>query len=227
MQAVILAAGEGKRLRPLTLEVPKPLVKVNGKSLLEYNFDNLIGLVNEIILIIGYKGVKIKEKFGDDYKGIKLIYIEQKELLGTGYALSLAEDFIDGRFLILMGDNLYSKEDIKNCLKYDYCVLTEKVDNPERFGIFLIEDNKVKSIIEKPKKFVGNLANTGLYVLNKQIFSELKLVKKSERGEYELTEGITSLAKTNSIECIKTEGYFIPIAYPEDIQKAERILIRH
>ncbi len=87
MQAIILAAGEGKRLRPLTLDKPKPLIEINGKSLLEHNMDKLIGLVNEIILVIGYKGEKVKEKFGNNYRGIKIKYIKQKKLLGTGKAL--------------------------------------------------------------------------------------------------------------------------------------------
>lgn len=226
MQAVILAAGEGKRLRPLTLEKPKPLVEVNGKSLLEYNMDNLEGLVEEIILIIGYKGEQIKEKFGDNYKNMKLKYVEQKEQLGTGHALLCVEDLVKDRFIVLYGDDLYSRKDIENCLKHELCVLAKKVDNPERFGIVFLKNGYVSNIIEKPQEFVGDLANIGVYTLTKGIFDELRKVKKNEKGEYLLVEGIKTLARKADIKCIEVEEYWIPIAYPEDLEKASKIF-RH
>jgi NDP-sugar pyrophosphorylase family protein len=225
MQAIILAAGEGKRLRPLTLDKPKPLVEVNGKPLLEHNLDNLVGFIEEVILIIGYKGEKIKEKYGDSYKGMKLKYVEQKEQLGTGHALLQAEDLVKGKFLVLNADDLFSKKDVENCLKHELCIVVKKVKNPERFGIVFLENNKLKSIIEKPKEFIGNLANTGFYVLHKDIFEEIKKVGKSERGEYELVGAITSLAQKKEIKCTEAE-YYIPIGYPEDLAKASRILSR-
>jgi len=107
MQAVILAAGEGIRLRPLTLDKPKPLVKIDGKTLLEHNLDQLIGLIDEVILIIGYKGDMIKEYIGSEYQSMKIKYIEQKEQLGTGHALMQAKKLIKGKFLVLMSDDLY------------------------------------------------------------------------------------------------------------------------
>ncbi len=224
MQTVILAAGQGKRLRPLTLEKPKPLVEVNGRSLLEYNMDQLVGLVDEIVIVIGYKGEKIKEKFSNSYKGIKLKYVEQKKQLGTGHALLQAKKFVKGKFLVLSGDDLYSKKDIKNCLKYDLCVLSQKVDNPERFGIIKLKGDKICDIIEKPKKFVGNLANVGLYVFNEEIFDEIKKIGKSERGEYELIDAIKNLSHKKEIKCVKVRDYYMPIAYPEDLKKASKIL---
>ncbi len=221
MQAVILAAGRGKRLGLLTKDKPKPLVEINGKSLLEYNMDNLIGFVDEVILVIGYRGEQIKNRFKKNYKGIKLKYIKQDKQLGTGHALSLVKKIIKKNFLVLMGDDLYSKKDIKNCLKNKLCVLAKKVDNPERYGIFkLKKGNNIKDVIEKPKKYVGNLANVGVYNLNKEIFKELIKIEISERKEYELTDGIKNLAKRKNIKCVKVKDYHIPIAYPNDIKIA-------
>lgn len=224
MQAVILAAGEGTRLRPLTLDKPKPLVEINGRSILEYIMDNLIGFVDEIILVIGYKGEKIKEKFGDSFKGVKLKYVEQGERLGNAHALSLAKQFLDGKFIVMNGDDLYLKKDVEKCLKHELCVLARKVDNPERFGIITLKENNIiDEFIEKPKEFIGDLANTGCCVLNKKIFDEIEILGKSERGEYELSEAIRNLAQKEEVRCVEAE-FFFPIAYPEDIEKAGEIL---
>lgn len=224
MQAVILAAGEGTRLRPLTLDKPKPLVEINGKSILEHTMEHLVGLVDDIILIIGYKGEKVKEKFGDNFKGVKLKYIEQKERIGNAHALSLTKHLLIDKFIVMNGDDLYSRKDIENCMKHELCVLAKKVNNPERFGILsLNEDNVIKDLVEKPKEFIGNLANTGCCVLNKKIFDEIENLEKSERGEYELTGAIKSLLEKEVVKCVEAE-FFIPIAYPEDIEKACKIL---
>ena len=224
MQAVILAAGEGIRLRPLTLDKPKPLVKIDGKTLLEHNLDQLIGLIDEVILIIGYKGDMIKEYIGSEYQSMKIKYIEQKEQLGTGHALMQAKKLIKGKFLVLMSDDLYGKDDIDNCLKHELCVLAKKVNNPERFGVFVLEGNKVKDIIEKPDSFIGNLINTGCYVFDERIFEELDKIEKSERDEYELTDALKNLAGKTNIICEEVKHFYVPIGYPEDLEKAKKVI---
>jgi len=224
MQAVILAAGEGIRLRPLTLDRPKPLIKIEGKTLLEHNLDQLISLVDEVVIVIGYKGGMIKDYIGDEYQSMKIRYVEQKEQLGTGHALMQVDKFIKGKFLLLMADDLYSKDDISVCAEHELCVLAKRVTNPERFGVFVLEDNKVKDVIEKPDTFVGNLINTGFYVLDRRIFEELDKIEKSERGEYELTDALKNLAKKYEIFCEEVRDYHIPIGYPEDLEEAKKVL---
>lgn len=224
MQAVILAAGEGVRLRPLTLERPKPLIKVDGKTLLEHNLDQLVGLVDEVILVIGYKGNMIRDYIGNEYQSIKIKYIEQQKQLGTGHALMQVEGLVKEKFLLLMADDLYSKEDITVCLEHDLCVLAKRVENPERFGVFLLDGNKIKDVIEKPKTFVGNLINTGCGVFDKRIFDELRNLKKSERGEYEYVDAIKALAQKATIICEEVKHFYVPIGYPEDLKKAEEVL---
>ena len=197
MQAVILAAGKGIRMYPLTLTRPKPLLTAANKTILEHNLEQLQGLIKEVIIVIGFKGRMIKEKIGNSFGDIRIIYVEQKEQLGPGHALMQAKDLIDNRFIVINGDDFYSREDIKRCLRYHYCVLGQKVKDPENFGIFVLkEGNKVDKIVEKPKEFVSNLANTGVYVFDKKIF-EFGL-EKTERNEYEITDYVTELAKTPS-----------------------------
>ena len=223
MQAVILAAGRSTRTYPLTLTCPKPLLKAANKTILKHNLDNLIGIVNEVILVVGYKKEMIKKQFGNKYKNIKLKYIEQKEQLGTGHAVSIVEPYIRDRFILLMGDDIYSKEDIKNCIKRQYSILTAKVDNPQNFGVVIEKNGILKNFIEKPKTFVSSLANTAFYCFDKKIFNYIKKIKKSERKEFELPDAIKLLSKDEEIYCIKATQW-LPIAYPWDLLKTDKIL---
>ncbi|MDP3057481.1 MAG: sugar phosphate nucleotidyltransferase [bacterium] len=177
MKAIILAAGESTRLYPLTLTKPKPLLKAAGKTILEHNLIELESLVDEVIIVIGYKEEMIKKHAGENFGKIKLNYIEEKERLGTAHALGMVEGKIKGSFIVMNGDDLYHKEDIKNCLKHKNCVLAKKAEDPSRFGVLLLENGKVKKIVEKPKEFVFDLANTGLYVLSEEIFEAIKMSK--------------------------------------------------
>lgn len=223
MQAVILAAGKSTRTYPLTLTRPKPLLKIANKTILEHNLDNLTGIVNEVILIVGYKKEMIRKQFGNKYKNIKLRYAEQKEQLGTGHALLTAEKYIKSEFLSLYGDDVYSKEDIKNTVKNKYSILVKEVGNPSLFGVILEKNSILKDLIEKPEVHISNLVNTGLYKLDKKIFSAVKHLKESERGEYEITDAIKYLSKKENIYCVKAKQW-LPVGYLWDLLKADKIL---
>ena len=223
MQAVIMAAGKSTRAYPLTLTKPKPLLKAANKAILEHNLDNLNRIVDEAIIIVGYKKDLIKKRFGNNYKSLKIRYTEQKQQLGTAHALSAAERHIKGRFLLMAGDDIYSKVDIKNCIRHNYSILTAKVKNPQNYGVIIKKNGVLADFVEKPKKFISNLINTSLYCLDKKIFDCLKQVKKSKRNEFEMPDAIKLLSKKNKIYCIPSKQW-IPIAYPWDLLKADRIL---
>ena len=225
MQAVILAAGKSTRTYPLTLTRPKPLLKVANKTLLEISLDNLSGIVEEAIIVVGYKKEMITKKFGNEYKSIKLKYAEQKQQRGTGNAVLAAEPFIKNKFILLMGDDIYQKSDIKKCSKFDYSILVSKVENPENFGVVLEKKGILIDFFEKPKSFVSNLANTALYVLDSRIFQKLKQLKKTERNEFELPDAIKMISRTHEIHCVKTTNW-APVAYPWDLLKTDRKLRR-
>ena len=223
MQAIILAAGKSTRTYPLTLTRPKPLLKVANKTLLEHNLDNLNGIVDEVIIIVGYKKEMIKKFLRNKYKNLRIKYVVQQKQLGTGNALLTVEKYIKNEFISLYGDDIYSKKDFKNIIKNKYSILAKKVENPQLFGV-IAEKNKILiNLIEKPKKFVSNLVNTGLYKLDKKIFSLIKKLKKSKRNEYELTDAIKDLSKVEKINCIISK-YWIPVVYPLDLLKADRML---
>jgi len=223
MQAVILAAGKSTRTYPLTITKPKPLLKVANKTILEYNLESVKDIADEIIIIVGYKKDMIKNFIQKNYPELKIKFIEQKEQFGTGHAVSILKDHIKNRFILLMGDNIYSKEDIKEVTKHQYAVLVKKVKNPEFFGVVIEKNNILTDIIEKPKKFVSDLINCALYSLDKEIFNILETIKLSERGEYEFTDALKSLSKKENIYCIKT-SFCLLISYPQDLLIAEREL---
>lgn len=216
MKAVILAAGKSTRAYPLTANKPKPLVKVDGKTILERNLDQLKGIADEAIIIVGFKGELIKKRIGNSYGGIKVRYLWQKTQLGTGHALLLAEKFLKGRFIVMMGDDVYSRADILKCARHRYSVLAKKVREPWRFGVYSVRNGYVHGIVEKPKRYVSNLANCALYVLDGDFFPYLRNVGKSKRNEIEVTDAINSFSKTHKVKCVTGRGW-MPFGYPWDL----------
>ncbi|MCH8328953.1 MAG: hypothetical protein IIB81_01005 [Nanoarchaeota archaeon] len=165
----------------------------------------------------------IKEFIQKKYPQLKIKFIEQEEQLGTGHAVSILEKHIKNRFILLMGDNIYTKEDVNKITKYQYAILVKKVKNPEFFGVVREENNILTDIIEKPKKFISDLINCALYSLDKKIFNALETIKKSERGEYELTDALKYLSKKENIRCVKSH-FCLMISYPQDLLLAEQEL---
>ncbi|MBI2005382.1 MAG: NTP transferase domain-containing protein, partial [Candidatus Aenigmarchaeota archaeon] len=222
----MLLAGDGTRMRPLTYTDPKPLLKIAAKSILQHNLEQLKhNGIDDIILITGYLHEHIKKSL-ENLKGFNFQFLIQQEQLGTGHALLQARDLIkEENFMVVYGDDLYHRDDIKKCLANGLCVTAKEVDDPERFGVFLVENGIVKNLVEKPNNYISNLANTGLYVLNKDIFSSLQNLKKTKRNEFELTDSILELAKEHSIKCEITNNW-IPIGYPWDLLSANEMKIK-
>ena len=224
MKAVILAAGKSTRTYPLTYDIPKPLLKIANKTIIKHNLEQLDGLVDEVIFIVGFKADMIKEHLGSRFGSMKLTYIWQEEQLGTGHAVMQAKDRIDGRFIVFGGDDLFSREDIKECIKHPYAIMVKEVRHPERFGICECRDGLLIGLEEKPEKPKSNLANTGCLVLDKDIF-DIEL-RKSPRGEFELTDYPPELIKQGmDIHCHIIKDYWLPIGYPEDILKANDFML--
>jgi UDP-N-acetylglucosamine diphosphorylase/glucosamine-1-phosphate N-acetyltransferase len=205
MKAVLLAAGEGVRLMPITATRPKHLIKVGGKPILQFCLEAVKKAgIDEAIIVTHYMSESISKYFGDGKAfGLHLSYVEQKALLGTGNAASVAEPYVDGDFVLVYGDLLFGQDAVKDVLsnfksgKTAAVMGVVPVDNPENYGIIeLDKENRVKRIVEKPTagKTPSNLANAGVYVFTKQVFDILKKTKASTRGEWELTDAITMLA---------------------------------
>jgi len=232
-KVVVAAAGKGTRMLHLTKNKSKHLIKVQKKPFLSYLLDNLLKAgYKEIILIIGYKGEKFKEFLKEyNYNGHKIKIINQFDILGKGEygtlcPLKCVKDIIRENFLMVYGDNLYSIKDLKSFNiddKYNY-VAGFIHQRPEKYGVFVSDNGFLKEIIEKPKKYVGNLINTGLYKFTPEIFDKISKVDLSPRGEYELTDAITLLAKEKKVKIKKIQDYWFDLGNPSDIIKVSKFL---
>ncbi len=233
MKAVLLAAGEGQRLQPVTSTRPKHLIKVAGKPILQFCLDAVkTAGITDVVIVTHYMSDKIKAYFGDGAsQGLKISYVEQKEILGTGNAAAVAEPYVDGEFVLIYGDLLFAQDAVKQAVdlykaaKPDAVMAVVPVDKPESYGIIeFSEGKKLKRIVEKPEagKAPSNLANAGVYVFSLDVFDKLRHVKKSVRGEWELTDALTMLAtegKTVLVAELAKDAWF-DVGRPWDLLDA-------
>jgi len=237
MKGIILHGGHGTRLRPLTHTGPKQLLPIANKPMSEYCVDAIRDCgISEIAIIIGGIGSnKVKEYYGDGSKfNVKITYIEQDEPKGIAHAINLCQEFIgDEKFLVFLGDNIIQKpiaDFVENFNKSDYdaTVLLCEVDNPSRFGIADVENEKIVKITEKPKKPTSNLAVTGIYLLTPLIFEVIDNLKPSWRNELEITDALDNLLKQNDNIGYETiTDYWKDTGTPEDILNANRQVLEH
>ena len=223
MQAVIPAAGEGIRMRPLTLTKPKPLLEIRGKPLLQHIIEALPDRVDEIIIVVGYLGQQIIDFFGTTFEGKKITYVWQKEKTGTARALQLCKPYLyPGKFLFLNADDIINTETLERALSHDLCIVTVHREDWQRWGILLLnEDGSVKDFVEKPQTFISNIANTNMMVLDGRIF-EFEPDQHSS-GEFYLTTMVQKLAREHKIYT-EPASLWISVGTPEDLQKAEDML---
>lgn len=233
MKAVLLAAGAGERLQPLTATRPKHLLKVAGKPILQFCLEAVKHAgIDEVIVITHYMGDAIRGYFGDGSQlGLKITYVEQPEILGTGNAAGIAEPHLDGDFVLIYGDLLFGKEAVKTVVSKFKAGETAAVmgvvpvDHPESYGIIeQTADGKVKRIIEKPPadKAPSNLANAGIYCFGKDVFDKIRQTKASVRGEWELTDAITMLAEEGKtvLAAELAKGDWFDVGRPWDLLDA-------
>ncbi|AXG07712.1 UTP--glucose-1-phosphate uridylyltransferase [Haloplanus rubicundus] len=234
MKAVILAAGKGTRLRPLTEDKPKVLVEVDDKPLIEYAFDSLIDIgVSEFVVVVGYKKEQIMERYDDAYEGVPITYAHQREQLGLAHALLTAEPYVDDDFMLMLGDNVFQANlgDVINRQaeeRADAAFLVEEVpwEEASRYGVCdTNEYGEITRVVEKPDDPPSNLVMTGFYTFTPAIFHACHLVQPSDRGEYELPDAIDLLIQSGrTIDAIRMDGWRIDVGYPEDREEAERRL---
>jgi len=231
MKAVVLVAGKGTRMEPLTSDCPKVMLQVTNKPILEHILNSAIQAgIEGFVFITGYLEQQIREYFGDGSKwGVSIDYVQQKEQLGTANAIGYAKGHVEEAFLVLNGDMLIGQEDLKALLSRteEAVICVKEVENPSDFGVLEVENNKVVRIIEKPKNPPTKLANAGVYLFRESIFDFIDRTQASVRKEFEITDSIQMLIDSGAaVGYSPLEGRWIDIGYPWDLLKANERLLK-
>ncbi|WP_224270054.1 UTP--glucose-1-phosphate uridylyltransferase AglF [Haloprofundus salinisoli] len=234
MKAVVLAAGKGTRLRPLTDDKPKGMVEVDGKPILTHCFEQLAELgAEEFIVVVGYRKEAIISHYGDSFEGIPITYAHQREQNGLAHALLTVEDHIDDDFVLMLGDNIF-QANLADVVKRqqeeraDAAFLVEEVpwEEASRYGVCRTNPyGEITDVVEKPEDPQSNLVMTGFYTFSPAIFHACHLVQPSERGEYEISEAINLLIQSGrTIDVLRLKGWRVDVGYPEDRERATKLL---
>ncbi len=212
-------------MRPLTENKPKPLIEISGKPILEHIVSRLPEEVDEIILVVGYLGQQIVDFCGDEFLGRKMRYVWQEKKSGTFHALKLCEPHIEKgeRFLMLYADDIHGAEGIADCLKHERALIVDEAEDPRKFGVVCLnEDRSIFEIIEKPENPPSNTVSAGVLLLDSKIFEYEADMQPN--GEYYLTDALSKMLKDGHKVFAVKSSMWLPIGYPEDIERAEKYL---
>lgn len=235
MKAVILAAGLGTRMLPLTANTHKILLRVGGKPLIEHTIEALKanGIV-EIVLVVNHLKEQIREFLGDGSRfGVRISYVFQSNPKGgTGNAvLTAKEEIEDDSFMLLNGDLFFHSSIVGKMIKmskdYDGLIASKEVENPSEFGIFEIKNGLIAKIHEKSANPPSNIANLGIYILPSEIFDAIEKTPLSKRGECELTDSIDILIKEGfRFRPVLIDDFWLDVGRPSDLDRANDIYVK-
>jgi UDP-N-acetylglucosamine diphosphorylase / glucose-1-phosphate thymidylyltransferase / UDP-N-acetylgalactosamine diphosphorylase / glucosamine-1-phosphate N-acetyltransferase / galactosamine-1-phosphate N-acetyltransferase len=218
MKAVVLGAGLGKRLSSVTASMPKVLLKVGEKTLIEHNVDKLrkIG-INDIAVVIGYKGEMVKEVLGNS-----VTYYEQREQLGTAHAFLCAEKFIDEPYFLGINGDMFFTDQLTDFIKLKPpAVAVYNFEDTRRFGKMEIKDGRLVTVKEKTEEGGPGFINAGVYLFPKQVFELIRKTPLSPRKEYEITDTVQMMIDQGlKFTVYNLKGFWTDIAYLTDLEKA-------
>ncbi|MCD6108068.1 MAG: NTP transferase domain-containing protein [Thermoplasmata archaeon] len=227
MKCVILAAGEGKRMHPLTFTKPKVMLPVANKPILEWNLLNAVDAgVKDFVFIVGYKSEKVRTYFGDGSRwGVNIKYLNQGKPMGTAHAVSLLKGLVDD-FIVMCGDTIFGCEDIKKIIEHENSMGVVTVENPGQYGMVEISGDRVVKIREKERNVQSNLVNAGIYHFDRDVFGFIDKTGISPRGEYELTDSINLMIREKTIKWIKLEEWR-DVVYPWHLLDANAEILKN
>ena len=227
MQCVILAAGEGTRMRPLTTSRPKVMLPLAGKPMLEHLVKNVRDAnITDIILVVGYHEEAIRTWFGNGSKfGVSIRYVVQRKQMGTADALRTTEPFIHEKFLMLNGDMIIETSDLRKIIGQSGPLMaTYTTTHPESFGVVTVENKKIITLEEKSLHPKSDIINAGAYLFETGIFTILKKISPSSRGEYELTDALTDYISERRLAAYPLSTW-MDVGYPWDMLSANEHLL--
>ena len=219
MKAVILAAGEGTRIRPLSHNVPKPMLPVADRPLLAHTVDTAIDAgADSVVLVVGYEADTVREYFGSTYRGVPVEYAVQASQEGTAHAVNAAREHLEGPFAVLNGDNLYDPAAVAELFERAPAVCAIEVDEPRNYGVLSTSGERVTGIVEKPADPPTNLANAGAYAFPAEAREWLE-VDESERGEYEITDVLATVIDRYEVTPVLVERW-LDVGRPWELLEA-------
>lgn len=230
LKAVILAAGEGRRCRPLTQTRSKVMLPVGNRPFMEHVINALAeNGIHDLYIVVGYQKERVMDYFEDGVDfGVNITYLEQNELLGTAHALGKAEDYIDEPFLVVNGDNLIDSRAVSELIsaRGDNVILAALRRHSGDYGVLMVEQERVKAIVEKPGRPCSGILNTGAYKFSPDIFQDIHNTPLSERGSYELTETISQMiAEGREIVPIIGKGVWADAIFAWDLLHANAMAL--
>ncbi len=234
MRALVLAGGEGSRLRPITHTSAKQLIPVAGTPILFHALASIASAgITEVGVVVGGTGAEVRAAVGDGGRwGLGVTFIEQEAPLGLAHAVMTAADFVRGQpFLMYLGDNVLLEGVGRFVTEFerarpDAQILLTRVPEPEHFGVAVLEGERVVRLVEKPKEFVSDIALVGVYLFDDSILEACATLEPSWRGEYEITEAIQWLIdRGRTVRAEMVSGYWKDTGRPEDLLEANRMLL--
>lgn len=214
---VLLAAGKGTRLWPITEDTPKVMIRVMGKPIIEWMVEWIAGQANRIVVVVGDGKEKVIKHFGKTPYRAKMFFTHQEKQLGTGHALLRAERFVSNDFVVLNADTFFDPAVFsllrKKAVPGSYFTMAKTVPDASKYGVFSVKAGAVTGLVEKPPEAGEGLVNTGLFHLPHGFFSYLHGLKPSPRGEYELTDAILEFAKKERLKAIVFKEYWNDTGY--------------
>ncbi|PSP37533.1 glucose-1-phosphate thymidylyltransferase [Halobacteriales archaeon QH_7_65_31] len=208
MHTVILAAGEGTRMRPLTESAPKPMLPVADRPLVAHTADAAVAAgTDKLVFVVGYESDRVREHFGDRYRDTPVAYATQDEQLGTAHAAAAAREYLDDDFVVLNGDDLYDQRALGALFEHCPAVGAYVADDPRPYGVFSVDDGRVTDIVEKPDEPPSDRVNVGAYHFPAEAADWLTEVERSDRGEYEITDVLARVIDSYAVETISVERW--------------------
>jgi bifunctional UDP-N-acetylglucosamine pyrophosphorylase/glucosamine-1-phosphate N-acetyltransferase len=207
MQAVVLAAGTGTRMRPLTETLPKPMLPVAGRPICGHvAHDAVAAGADELVFVVGYEAETVRDYFGSEYEGVPVRYVEQETRRGTADALRAARGELDGAFAVLNGDNLYDADSLRRLFESGPAVGATSVAEPSNYGVLDVADGVVTGIVEKPDDPPSSLVNAGAYVFPAAATDWLD-VPESDRGEFEITDVLARVIRERAVTPVEFDRW--------------------
>jgi bifunctional UDP-N-acetylglucosamine pyrophosphorylase/glucosamine-1-phosphate N-acetyltransferase len=219
MQAVVLSAGTGTRMRPLTDTIPKPMLPVAERPICGHvAHDAVAAGADELVFVVGYEAETVRDYFGAEYKGVPVSYVEQEQRRGTADALRVARETLDGDFAVLNGDNLYDADSLRELFASGPAVGATRVAEPSNYGVLDVADGVVTGIVEKPEDPPSSLVNAGAYVFPAETREWLD-VAESDRGEYEITDVLARVIRERAVTPVEFD-HWLDVGRPWELLEA-------